>query len=604
MTMETVDAVIIGGGIAGALVAEQLVKAGKSVVILEAGADETGATANGWEAYLAHFQSNPIKTPNSPYPANPAAASPSVLEVGAPATASYFYQRGPNPFRSNYTRALGGTTLHWLGTSLRFTPNCFRMRSVYGQGVDWPIGYDDLAPWYERAEWTIGIAGNVDDQRFHGIHFPDGYAFPMQRIPSSYLDEWLAERTNDKVYREGDEDIPLTVTNTPAGRNSTPFAGGATVAGEARDTWLPRGGSSALAWRGQRCEGNSSCIPICPVQAKYSALKTLGTTLRTNPGTLSIRTQSVATRLETDENGYITGVVYKRYDGPHSRSFTQRRIEGRIVVMAANAIENAKLGLASNLRDASGQLGCNLMDHPFLLSWGLAPDPVGSFRGPGATSGFEMFRDGAFRRHRSGFRGEIGNWGWNLPAGAPFADVTRLARTEGLRGTALRAAVAEQLPRQVRFGAVTEQLPLPENRVTIDPSIVGALGEPRPIIDYRIDEYTFRGLTLARDVFACAFKAAGIENRTVFNEADPGWVEYNGEGLAYYGSGHLVGTHRIGANERDGVTDSYGKAFGHPNLWMVGAGAMPTIGTCNPTLTLSALTLRAAANMIETSGSL
>ena len=469
------------------------------------------------------------------------------------------------------------------------------------------MGYDDLAPWYERAEWAIGVSGNVDEQKFHGIHFSDGYRFPMQKIPSAYGDKWLAERLDDKTYREGDEDIPLTVTNTPVGRNSIPHREEAIVGGERMKPYEPSGGSPELAWRGERCEGNSSCIPICPVQAKYSALKTLGVTKRADPQNLSIRTQCVVSRLETDsDSGRVTSVVYKHYDAPNLVSFTERRIEGRIVIMAANAVENAKLGLASGLRNESDQLGRNLMDHPFLLGWGLAPEgePVGAFRGPGATSGFEMFRDGAFRRHRSGFRAEIGNWGWNLAAGSPFSDVSKLAREEGLRGKALRAALADRIPRQVRVGAVTEQMPLPENRVTIDPTIADALGEPRPIIDYRIDEYTFRGLTLARDVFAHAFKEAGVDNKSVYSPDDPGYVEYDGEGVVYYGSGHLVGTHRMGKTERDGVTDKCGRVFGHPNLWMVGAGAMPTIGTCNPTLTLSALTMLAAQDMVEKAGSL
>jgi len=603
--IEQTDVVIIGGGIAGALAARTLCAAGLSVVVLEAGTGESVAAGDGWDAYLEHYYNNPIKTPNSAYPQNPAAMSPELLDVGQPTSQSYFYQRGPNPFRSNYLRALGGTTLHWLGTSLRFTPACFEIAKRYGQGVDWPLKYEDLAPWYERAEWTLGVSGEAADQRFLGISFGDGYDYPMHRIPSSWLDQRLAAWLEGASYRIGDEIIPLRVTNTPVGRNGIPRASGALVAGEPRTATVPAGGSPTFVWQGQRCKGYSNCIPICPVQAKYSSLKTLGDTARAHPERLSIRTQCVVSALETDgDDGRIAAVRYKRYAAPEQAAFEEHRISGRIVIMAANAIENAKIGLASELRDSSGQLGRNLMDHPLILSWGLAPEPVGGFRGPGATGGIETFRDGGFRRAQGGFRIEIGGWGWALAEGAPMADVIRHARVEGLRGGALRARLADTVPRQLRLGALIEQLPLPENRLSIRPDIVDALGEPRPIIDYRIDDYTFAGMALARDAMRRVFEVSGIEDHTNYDPKDPGWVARNGTGFVYYGAGHLVGTHRMGATAATGVTDPTGRAYGHPNLWMVGAGAMPTIGTCNPTLTLAALTLFTASEIIKAAPSL
>ncbi|MFZ1415306.1 MAG: GMC family oxidoreductase [Defluviicoccus sp.] len=596
---------IIGGGIAGALVAHELVAAGLEVVVLEAGADQSGSGADGWDTYLDHYFENPVKTPNSPYPHNIAAPSPDVLDVGRPTSEGYFYQRGPNPFRSDYVRVLGGTTLHWLGTSLRFTPACFELASRYSQAVDWPLKYEDLAPWYERAEWTIGVAGEASDQRFLGISFGEGYNYPMERIPSSWLDQRLKTWLDGAAYAVDDETIPLQVTNTPVGRNGIPRAGGAIVAGERRAAWDPAGGSPDLAWRGQRCKGYSNCIPICPVQAKYSSLKTLNEAARAHPQRLSIRTQSVVTGLETDgDDGTISAVRYKRYAAPNRPDFEERRIAGRIVVLAANAIENAKIGLASGLRDASGQLGRNFMDHPLVLSWGLAPQPVGGFMGPGSTGGIENFRDGGFRRRQAGFRIEIGNWGWALAEGAPVADVIRHVRVNRLRGTALRTRLADEVPRQLRLGALIEQLPLPENRISIRPDIVDALGEPRPVIDYRIDDYAFQGMALARNAMRHVFDVSGIEDHTHDDRTDPGWVERNGEGFVYCGAGHLAGTHRMGATAAGGVTDSAGRAFGHPNLWMVGAGAMPTIGTCNPTLTLAALTLFAASDIIKKISSL
>jgi choline dehydrogenase-like flavoprotein len=621
---ECADAVIIGGGIAGALTAKRLVEAGMKVVVLEAGADAAADPDAQWEAYLQHYHANPIKTPNSPYPVNPAAPSPEVLDAGGPQSVGYFLQRGPHPFGSNYTRVLGGTTLHWLGIALRLTPACFELKTRYGRGVDWPIGYTHLERWYSEAEWALGVSAEVEDQSFHGIAFQPDYAYPMRRIPASYLDDWLAPILNDKTYRAplsegGHDEISLQVRNIASARNGIPRPGPTVVNDVERAEYLAFGGSPGLAWRGQRCEGNSSCIPICPVQAKYSALKTFWQARQAHPERLEIRTQAVATKLEYDAEGRVTGVLYKRYDAPGAPSFTERRIAGRIVVMAATAIENAKLGLASGLRDESDQLGRNLMDHPFLLRWGLAPKPIGAFRGPGVTSGIENFRDGAFRKDYAGFRTDIGNWGWNFATGAPESDVVSLAR-EGwgpedldtahagkpLRGADFRRAIARRVRRQVRLGAVTEQIPLPENRVTISPDATDALGEPRPILDYRIDDYTYAGLKLADSVYQAVFAHAGIADRSVVHRDRNNYLTSGADdpGLNYYGSGHNVGTHRMGASAREGVTDPNSRAFGHPNLWIVGAGSMPTIGTCNPTLTLAALTLMAAENMVETIRSL
>ena len=147
--MSEYDAVIVGGGISGALVAKRLAAEGKRVLILEAGADD-GDKPETYRAYHTAYQLNPIKVPNSPYAQNPSAPSPTVLDIGpiapgAPDHAGYFVQKGPLPFRSDYLRALGGTSLHWLGTCLRMQPRDFRTASEFGHGVDWPLSYDDIA---------------------------------------------------------------------------------------------------------------------------------------------------------------------------------------------------------------------------------------------------------------------------------------------------------------------------------------------------------------------------------------------------------------------------------------------------------------------------
>ena len=92
---------------------------------------------------------------------------------------------------------------------------------------------------------------------------------------------------------------------------------------------------------------------------------------------------------------------------------------------------------------------------------------------------------------------------------------------------------------------------------------------------------------------------AGIESHTHYNPADPGYLTYEGQGYTYFGSGHYVGTHRMGRSERDSVVDSKSRCHEHENLFLVGCGSMPTIATSNPTLTMAALSFMAADAILE-----
>lgn len=134
-------------------------------------------------------------------------------------------QKGPLPFGSDNLIGAGGTTMHWLGTTLRMLPNDFKLNSVYGHGVDWPINYDDLRPYYEMAENEIGVSGDVKDQKLPNMgngFFSDGYVFPMKVIPQSYLDQKMMEKTQNLRVSIRHKEYELTCCSTPQGRNSIP----------------------------------------------------------------------------------------------------------------------------------------------------------------------------------------------------------------------------------------------------------------------------------------------------------------------------------------------------------------------------------------------
>jgi choline dehydrogenase-like flavoprotein len=562
------------------------------VLILEAGPGTSQSFA-GYTQHLEQFYTASSKGAESPWP--PAVGAPQPDTSTLRDNNGYFVQRGPDLYGSSYTRLWGGSTLHWLGVSLRMLPEDFRLRSRYGVGRDWPLDYTALAPYYERAEREIGVAADVADQHYLGLTFSEGYDYPMQRIPPSFSDRVLGAAVDGMDVTLGGEEYALKVRSYPAARNSIP-----------RGDYRPAGavdiqadGRPGESYLGERCAGNTSCTPICPVQAKYNAGKTLAQADRSR---LTMLTQAVASKIRVDPvTGAVQGVEYQRYENPGSPASTTHIATGRVYILAAHAVENAKLMLVSGLNGPRGQVGKTLMDHPTLYGWGLAPLAVGAYRGPQSTAGIEDLRAGAFRAQHAAFRFDIGNDGWRAATGAPDTAVSDAVMTRNLFGSALREQLGSTLPRHVRFSLAVEQLPDPGNCVSIDPRYVDPLGNPRPVIDYRIDDYTLAGMVAAADVCRAVFRRAGITDCT-----DPrkgSWfpsVFYQGRELRYHGMGHFAGTHAMGADPGSSVVDADQRAWEHRNLFLVGSGSMPTMGTSNPTLTLSALALRTADRLIAT----
>lgn len=593
---EHYDAVVVGAGIAGGIIAKQLASQGKNVLVLEAG-EKKSFSYQDYRKYVLNYYQQLIKIPNSPYPNNPNAPQPLVTQTAlvppGQTTDQYFVQRGPMPFLSSYTRSLGGTMLHWLGTCLRMLPEDFKQKELYGTGLDWPISYDELQPWYRMAEKEIGVSANVDEQSYLGIKFEDGYVYPMHKIPQSFLDQKLTDSLDGWTYNIDGKDYPIGVVSTPQGRNSDPnpdYNGGAGYEPE---------GAVGEEQLGQRCEGNSACVPICPVQAKYNGLKTLNKAVKT--GRVTIQEQSVASKINFDSaSGAITGIEYKRYETPHSPEHTTGTATGTVYVLAAHAVENAKLMLASGIHSTSNLVGKNLMDHPVLLTWGEMPEDIGPFRGPGSTSGIPSLRGGAFRSYRAPWRVEIGNWAWNWPVGSPYTEVTDFVN-KNVFGKSLRDGMFKSMQPKFRCGYLVEQDAEESNCVTIDPNYTDQLGNFKPVIHYNFSDYVLRGGKAAREFNTAFFNQANVTDRTNYanKEGQAGFVEFEGQEYWYQGAGHLAGTHIMGTTKQNSVVDKRQRSWDHPNLYLVGCGNMPTVSTSNPTLTMTALTFWAASNILE-----
>jgi choline dehydrogenase-like flavoprotein len=611
------DVVIVGGGVVGSILSKWLTRAGHSVLLLEAGKGDA-QTHYGYEAYVRNSYKYPNR-PNSPYPQNDNAGMPGIPwpaaeEDSPPAWISpqqYWIQRGPVPFGSDYARALGGTSLHWLGVSMRHVPNDFKLQSKYKHGLDWPIGYDTLEPYYRRAEYELGVAADTREQSYLGVTFEPGYEYPMVSFPMTYFDTELQKDIQGMTFQLGGVDYPVQVVPTPQARNATPNPDArinSMTAPHGPKAWYqshpqavedpdkydppykPMGNPTRVGvGLGERCEGNSSCIPICPVQAKYNATKSLAMADET---LLDLRVQSVASRILLDEQGEnVAGIEYIHYhdDGPADAPVTVR---GKLYVLAAHCVENAKLCLISDVANSSKQMGRNLMDHPYLNFSGLYPRKIWGYRGPDVTGGMPLLRDGEFRSEHASFRTDLGNWGWEFPKGAPASVVEDMVEDQQLYGTVLRKALEEEGPRHMRVGYLMEQLPCPENRVTVDMdgTYNDDLGIPRPIVHYSVDDYTLAGMEAATRFTHALFQRTGTELQP--DTSGSGSGTYNGNTYHFWGSGHLIGTHIMGDDKDSSVVNSWQQSHDHANLFLAGCGSHPTSGTANPTLTMTALAFR------------
>jgi choline dehydrogenase-like flavoprotein len=623
--METIeyDVVVVGSGIAGAVVAKTLTDAGKKVLVLDAGL-ESGAALGGQEAYrtqmgyLQTFYNALVKAPNSAYPNLKSAPSADVHEVKPVDKrnwkSGYLVQKGPLPFASDNWVGPGGTTQHWLGTALRMLPNDFRTKMEYDHAVDWPISYADLNRYYEMAEYEIGVAGDVSDQHLPNMgedYFRPGYVLPMQKIPQSYLDKKMLEQTDGLEVKMGRAIHTVRCCSTPQGRNSIPNPN-YNIGGirwdpgkQALDFVYTSPGSYEPVgslwdrYTGQRCEGNASCVPICPVQAKYNALKTFKKAKEKNKELLEIKSQAVAYQILIDrKTNFVQGIKFKRYEKDQNGTYTTYVARGKIYVLAASAIENAKLLLVSDAANSSDEVGRNLMDHLCLLTWGLFPRPVFPFRGPGSTTNISSFRDGPFRKEHAPWICPLDNWGWGWPTFAPGTDVTD-AVAEGKFGKKLKETLNDELTRQVLLHFECEQDPERRNRVTIDARFRDPLDNFRPVIRYDCSPYMLKAFKAAKQVSDQIFKKNKITDKTEYKPDEPDYVEYEGKGYTFRGAGHIVGTHRMGASSTGSVVNADMRTWDHKNLFLVGAGNMPTLGTSNPTLTLTALTFRAAEAILR-----
>ena len=526
------EVAIIGSGVAGALVAWKLAQAGMKVTILEAG----GAVQR--DRAVQRYRKSPRKTLDAPFPQAAHAPSPLLNDLE-----SHLRQLGPELFMGVYLRQVGGTTWHWLGTATRLLPEDFQMWTLHKRAVDWPLSYADLEPWYTEAERQLGVSGEST---------PD-ITYPMPAIEQA---------TVDRFFGSAARELGLQVHPLPQARNSRTYQGR------------------------PRCCGSASCIPICPIGAKYDA----GVHLKlARKAGAELRKNHVVASLVTSRSGRIKRAEYLLPDG------TGGELTADLFVLATHSVETPRILLNSHcerypegLANSSDQVGRNLMGGHAMLSWGLAPKPVFPYRAPQATSGIFDFRGGTQRRDRSGFLTSIATDGW--PSSFQLSDLVNQLLSQGLKGSSLRETLADHVSRQVALVSTCEQLPDPRNRIAVSPDWPDPLGIPRPTVRYhRVDDYTRVGMIEAKSLHTELFARLGVTEEQHSPSTDPAYI---------------LGTTRMGAEPENSVVNSDLRCHDHGNLFVVGGSVFPTTGSGPPTLTVAALALRAANHITHLAASL
>lgn len=517
------DVAVVGAGLSGAVIATELAGTGLRVVVLERGrrwsAEDYRGPHDDWEAAATgpwHPSPNRRRLPED-YPLNDSAAEMKPLMFNA----------------------VGGSTILYGAHWMRLLPSDFRRGTLDGAGDDWPIGYGDLAPFYDRVDRDFGASGLAGDPA--GPARPE---FPMPPLPLGAIAERVA-------------------------------------AAHARLGWHWWPGSNAIAsrpWQGRRpCVLRSACGEGCSEGAKASVDRTH--LPRAEAAGAQVIAGARVVRVLTDAAGRAAGVLWRDAGGG------MRRLSAPRVVLAANALGTARLLLGSapgGLANRSGLVGRRLMMHPFTRVAGLFDAPMGGSQGAWgqAIYSLEYAEAGPDRPH--GAKWNLGPSGGPLHAALfPWPDGTPW-------GARLHERVAAWLDRAALWGITVDDPPDPDNRVELDPG-AAIEGDDLPglRLTYRIAPSCRAALAFNAARARGSFEAAGaVETVALPLAPDYGW--------------HLLGTCRMGDNPETSVVDRWGQAHDHPGLFVADSSVFVTGGSVNPAATVAALSLRTAGHMLAT----
>jgi gluconate 2-dehydrogenase alpha chain len=565
VSAERTDAIVVGLGAVGGIVAEQLTAAGLRVVGIEKGArfeqedfrlkhDEIRYYARG--AIVPSMTSDPITW----------RATTRDVAVVLP------WSSGPlgvdEPLFGMPSIGTGGGTIHWGGASFRFPASEFRMRSViaerFGEAalpadttlVDWPFPYEELERYYDRVEWEQGIsgaAGNIRGELRSGgnpFESPRSRDYPMPPLRAAPGDALFAEACS----RLGYHPYPI-----PASINTVPYKG--------RDACVYCG----------FCHG----FP-CHVGAKASTQVTsIPAALAT--GNLEIRSHARVVRV-LRSGDRVCGVAYV---GPDGR---EQELLAEIVVLAAYSLDNTRLLLLSDI-NRGGNVGKNFMTHNFGWFNAVLPEETNPFVGT-LVAGSAVDDIGADRIPDND-EGVL----WGSPIVSFPTDVQPLEAVHSMNpevprwGGEFKEWLRSNYLRLFRMYSQTTNFPSPRHSCDLDPTVRDPLGLPALRITHDWDDHDAHSVEYFSRVKHRIAEEMGVRES---------W-EHSSRPF-YHLSTHEVGVHRMGEDPAASVVDPYGESHECGGLWVLGGGQFPSYGGYNPTLTIQALAYRAADRLLDQLG--
>jgi gluconate 2-dehydrogenase alpha chain len=558
MANQKTDVVIVGMGAVGGILAAELGKAGTKVIALERGPRLSTADFKAHDE-LRFFQRQDLR----PSPKK----QPVTWRPNGKARA--------NPLRVlNYGNQAGGGTVHYGAISWRLHEDDFRVRSQtierYGAAaiptdssiVDWPVTYAELEPYYDRAEYELGVsgkAGNIGGRKIDG-----GNVFEAPRKREYPLPQLRADQSC-VLFDEAGKKLGHHPFPTPHAILSEPYKGR------------------------QACTYCGFCQAFgCHVGAKGSILVTKLPEADAT-GNLTLVTGAMCYRVNSDDSGKITGVSYWGPDG------LDNTIEAEIVILAPFIYDNTRLLLLSKtakfpngLANSSGELGKHIMAHIGARVFAAFDDRfVNNYMGPNAGKhALDDFNGDNFDHANLNFiRGAQLSVATADLEGGPIATAITMEPPEGTPrwGAGYRDFIAKYFVRHLALGAQAENLPYADQTIDLDPNVRDQWGLPAPRITY--------DWRRPNEMARIQYMQTKLEEIGHAMGATHVWRSPLGQGAP--GAHHEGGT-RMGSDPAKSVVNKFGQSWDHPNLFVIGSSTFCSMSGFNPTLTIQALAYMSA----------
>jgi choline dehydrogenase-like flavoprotein len=531
---DVVDFVVVGSGAAGGVLAKELSTNGFSVVVLEQG--PWRQTQEFGHDELANWFLNAM-LPSHPQTFRKTEAEQAEVSMQPPPLL--------------YAQGVGGSSVHFTANFWRLRPVDFRERSLLGPisgtgFADWPITYDELEPYYTKVDWEIGVSGapGPNDP-------PRSRPYPMPPMPV---------KSSGVLLEKGARELGLNAQPAPLAITSQPYDGR------------------------NACAHCGYCMMYgCEMGAKSSTLVAMIPKAIAS-GNCEVRPESTVMRVETDDAGRATGVVYVDSAGGEHRQ------RGRAVVLAANGAETPRLLLLSTsprfpdgLANSSGLVGKYMMWNAHGDTFARFEHPLNEYKSVQATRIIHDFWDSDPAR---GFYGG-GGLDARLFSGPIMFSLFGLPEDVPSWGADYKRALHDYFTHTMQVAAAATSLPVESNSVSLDPDVTDSLGRPALRATYRDHPDDVKMIAFLQERGREIMEAAG---------ATKIWGPPAGESTI---GAHLLGTARMGDDPRTSVVDRYHRAHDVPNLFICDGSSFVTSGRGQPTMTIQALAFRAADHIAQ-----